>query len=46
MLQLADGSGDWYYPEGAISENMVLNLEYRLPAGVTCARCILQVNSV
>ena len=43
VLQLADGSGEWYYPKGIISENMILNLQYRLPAGVTCARCVLQV---
>jgi len=43
VLQLADGSGEWYYPKGTISENMIENLQYRLPAGVTCARCVLQV---
>ncbi len=43
VLQLADGSGKWYYPKGTISENMIENLQYRLPAGVTCARCVLQV---
>ena len=43
VLQLADGSGEWFYPKGAISENLVENLQYRLPATVTCARCVLQV---
>ena len=43
MLQLADGSGEWTYPQGTIAENMIMSLQYRLPAGITCERCILQV---
>ena len=43
MLQLADGSGEWVYPQGTISENFIMNLQYRLPSGITCERCILEV---
>ncbi len=43
MLQLTDGSGEWVYPQGTISENIIMNLQYRLPAGITCQRCVLEV---
>lgn len=42
-LEKADGSGIWTYPLGPRSAPLPMyNQRYRLPAGVSCERCVLQ----
>ena len=44
-LEKADGSGIWTYPLGPRSAPLPMyNQRYRLPAGVSCERCVLQVH--